>query len=174
MNRYRLFAVLLLITASAQAATIPSASGTTLDGHTVKLPRDLAPRATILILGFTEHSKETTTTWEKAVRSSLNGSGISYFDIPFLEDAPSFVRPLILHSIRKQVPDIVKPRFLPLTTGESAWKQAAQFTPTAPDAAYVLLVDNTGAILWQTHDPYSPALLSQLYTAARPLTPVSR
>lgn len=166
--------ILLSAALTAQAASIPSTTGTALDGHTVTLPRDLSPHATILILGFTEHSKDTTTTWEKAIRASLSAPGIDYFDMPFLEDAPTFVRPLILRSIRKQVPDVLKPRFVPLTAGESAWKQAAQFNPAAPDAAYVLLVDNTGAIRWQTHDPFSPTLFTQLSSAARSLTPGTR
>ena len=151
--------------ANASTNTIPTATGTALDGHTVTLPRDLAPRATILILGFTEHSRDATTTWEKAIRSSLATPGIDYFDIPFLEDAPSLIRPFIIRSIRKQVPDLLKPRFVPLTSGESAWKQAAQFSPSAPDAAYILLVDRSGTILWQTHAPYSPTLLHQLDSA---------
>ena len=89
--------------------------------------------------------------------------------MPFLEDAPSLIRPLIVRAIRKQVPDILKPRFVPLTSGEAEWKQAAGFTSTAPDAAYVLLVDRSGGILWQTHEPFSQARFYQLATAARAL-----
>ena len=89
--------------------------------------------------------------------------------MPFLEDAPSFIRPLIVRAIRKQVPDVLKPRFVPLTSGESAWKQSAGFTPTAPDAAYILLVDHSGRILWQTHEPFSQARFDQLATTARDL-----
>jgi hypothetical protein len=159
----------LLLSASALAATIPSATGTALDGHTVSLPRDLSPHATILILGFSRNSQDTTTAWEKPVRTTLAGSNIAFFDMPFLEDAPSFLRPLILRAIRKQVPDVLKPRFVPLTAGESAWKQVAGFTPSAPDAAYILLVDRTGHVLWQTHEPFTQTRFDQLAAAARAL-----
>jgi hypothetical protein len=91
--------------------------------------------------------------------------------MPFLEDAPSFIRPLIVRAIRKQVPDVLKPRFVPLTSGESAWKQAAGFNPAAPDDAYVLLVDRSGRVLWQTHEPFSQTRFDQLATAARALNP---
>ena len=158
-------ALLLALT----AATIPSATGTALDGHTVTLPTT-AP-ATILILGFSHKSADSTTAWEKPIRASLATTpAIDYYDIPFLQDAPSFIRPLILRNIRKQIPDALKPHFLPLTTNESAWKQVANFSPDSPDAAYILLVDHNGAIRWQTHDPVSPALLSQLATAAHSLS----
>ena len=149
---------------------IPPSTSTALDGHTVTLPRDLPAPATILILGFSQHSADTTTAWEKPIRSSLATSpSIGYLDIPFLEDAPSFIRPLILRSIRKQVPDNLKPNFLPLTSNEAAWKQLSHFSPSAPDAAYILLVDRSGTIRWQTHDPLTPTLFASLSTAARSL-----
>jgi hypothetical protein len=154
--------------------TIPPASGTALDGHSVSLPRDLAPRATVLILGFSQHSADATTAWEKPVRSALAGPAISFYDMPFLEDAPSLVRPIIVHAIRKQVPDAVRPHFLPLTSGESAWKQTSGFTSAAPDAAYVLLVDRNGNVLWQTHEPFSQARFDQLAEAARSLAAPAR
>jgi hypothetical protein len=174
MNQTRsvlLISAVLLLSAPALAATIPAANGTALDGHSVALPRDLSGGATILILGFTQHSQDATTAWEKPVRASLAGPrpDIAFYDMPFLQDAPSLVRPLIVRAIRKQVPDALQPRFVPLTSGETAWKQAAGFNPAASDAAYVLLVDRNGNIRWQTHEPYSQARFDQLAEAARSL-----
>lgn len=170
MKISHLTATFLLATAvpAFAANTIPAASGTALDGHNVTLPRDLSGHATVLILGFSQHSQDTTTAWEKPVRTSLvTTPGINFFDMPFLEDAPSLIRPIIIRSIRKQVPDILKPNFVPLTSGQDAWKQATGFTKSAPDAAYVLLVDHSGKIRWQTHEPYSEALFAQLSQAAK-------
>jgi hypothetical protein len=164
-------AAILLATSSVFAGTIPPATGTALDGHKITLPDDLPGRASILILGFSKNSQNTTTAWEIPIRKSLAATpAIGYLDIPFLEDAPSLIRPIILRGIRKQVPDILKPNFVPLTSGEAAWKQAATFTPSAPDAAYVLLVDKSGTIRWQTHAPYTPALFDQLTQAAKKLS----
>ena len=171
----------LLFAISASAATIPAATGTALDGHTVTLPRDLPARATILILGFSQHSAEATTAWEKSTRAFVAASpaagsppAIDYLDVPFLEDAPSFIRPFILRSIRKQIPDVLKPRFLPLTSGEATWKQIVNFSPSTPDAAYILLVDRSGNLRWQTHEPLTPARLDDLETAARNLAAESK
>ncbi len=157
----------LPLAASAPAGSIPSAAGNALDGHAVILPRDLSPQATVLILGFTQHSQDTTTAWEKATRASFAGTNVAYFDIPFLEDAPGFIRPIIVRSIRKQVPESLRPHFVPLATGQAAWKRTVGYTAEAADAAYVLLVDRNGEILWQTHQPYSPALFEQLSRAAK-------
>ncbi len=170
MKIFCLSALLLIAFAlpSGAASIIPAASGTALDGHIVMLPRDLSGHATVLILGFSQRSADTTTAWEKPVRTALVTSpGISFYDMPFLEDAPSLIRPIILRSIRKQVPDLLKPNFVPLTSNQSAWKQVTGFTKSAPDAAYVVLVDKSGNIRWQTHEPYSDALFAQLSQAAK-------
>jgi hypothetical protein len=168
MNATLAIAAILFGAAGNIPATIPSATGTALDGHIITLPRDLN-RATVLILGFSKNSSDNTTAWEKPVRTSLATQSIGFYDIPFLEDAPSFIRPIILRSIRKQVPDALKPNFVPLTSGQSNWKQLTGFSKDAPDAAYVLLVDRSGQVLWQTHDPFTPARFNELATAARKL-----
>jgi hypothetical protein len=152
------------------ATTIPSSTGTALDGHAVMLPRDLPGRATILILGFSQHSADATTAWEKSIRTSLASTpAVGYLDMPFLEDAPSFIRPMIVRSIRKQVPEALHPYFVPLTSGQAAWKQLTGFTPSAADAAYILLVDRNGHVLWQTHEAFSQARFDELASAARKL-----
>jgi hypothetical protein len=152
-------ALFLPVNASTPSPTIiPPAQGTALDGHSVTLPRDLPARATILILGFSQHSADSTTIWEKSVRNNLvSPPSIGFLDMPFLEAAPSLIRPIIVRSIRKQVPDTVRPWFVPLTSGEAAWKQLSGFSASAPDAAYVLLVDRNGQVRWQTHEAFSPA-----------------
>ena len=156
--------------AHAAALAIPITRGTALDGHAVSLPHDLK-QATVLILGFSRNSADATTAWEKAVHASL---AASYFDMPMLASAPAFVRPIIVHSIRKQVPNPVWPNFVPLTSDESEWKQAAGFSAAAPDAAYIILVDRTGAIQWQTHDPLTADRLTQLGAEMRKLTAEAR
>ncbi len=173
MNIFLRSASLLLLSSvpTFAANTIPAATGTALDGHVISLPRDLPGRATVLILGFSQHSADATTAWEKTVRNSLASTpAIGYYDMPFLEDAPSLLRPIILRSIRKQVPDFLKPNFVPLTSGEAAWKQTSGFTSAAPDAAYVLLVDKSGHVRWQTHEACSPTLFDQLTQAAQKLS----
>jgi hypothetical protein len=169
-----LFAALSNTLSGAAPATIPATRGTALDGHTVTLPHDLSA-ATILILGFSKNSEANSTAWEKAIIANLAAPPvITYFDIPILADAPSFVRPMILHSMRKQIPDALKPSFLPLTDNESAWKQAASYTASAPDAAYILLVDRTGVVRWQTHEAYNAVVVAQLSFAAKKLSSESR
>jgi hypothetical protein len=171
---------LLLLHAAAgttpSPTIIPPAQGTALNGRAVTLPRDLPGRASILILGFSQHSADSTTAWEKPVHNNLASANtpgapaaIGFLDMPFLEEAPSIIRPIIVRSIRKQVPDPVRPWFVPLTSGEAAWKHLTGFTSSAPDAAYVLLVDRNGQVRWQTHEAFSQTRFEELATAARQL-----
>ena len=170
-----LFALLSLsLTPVCVASSIPAIDTTALDGHAVQLPRDLSG-ATVLILGFGRHSADATTAWEKPTRSQLASSPtIRFYDMAMLAEIPHFARGFALHSIRKAVPDVLKPNFLPLLDHEDEWKQTAGFDPQAEDAAYVCLVDRSGNVRWSTHQPFSPALFAQLTQAAQTLAAAPR
>ena len=159
--------VLCSVALSAIAQPIPSLNAPALDGHFVALPRDL-PAATILIVGFSRHSESETTTWEKQVRTTLPHT--NYYDMAFIADAPAFVRPMITKLIRNKVPDFVHPHFLVLSADEGAWKNICEYDRAAPDAAYVLLVDHTGNVIWKSHAAYSADSLSTLRLKADALT----
>ncbi|MGI4827063.1 MAG: hypothetical protein ACRYFU_02585 [Janthinobacterium lividum] len=163
-------------TGAAQTnAVIPPTQATALDGHTVALPGQLPGRATVLILGFGRHSKDATTAWEKPVRMQLaHPPVISFFDMAMISEVPSFARGFVLRAIRKDVPDVLKPNFLPLTENEDAWKRVAGYAADQPDAAYVLLVDATGKVRWSTHEAFTPAGFTQLTQAAQQVASPSK
>lgn len=147
----------------ASAPHIPATRTTALDGHTVLLSGTLPGRATVLILGFGRHSADATTAWEKPVRTQLaQAPAIGFYDMAMLAEVPSFARSLVLRSIRKQVPDVLKPNFLPLFDHENEWKQIVGYSTDQPDAAYVLLVDSAGAVRWSTHEAFSPSSFARL------------
>ncbi len=152
------------------AQVIPPTHTAALDGHTVNLPGDLLGHATVLILGFGRHSAEATTAWEKPVRMQLaHPPALGFYDMAMLAEVPSFARGFVLRSVRKQVPDVLKPNFLPLFEDESEWKQIAGYTPDRPEAAYVLLVDSAGVVRWSTHEAFSAAGFAHLRDVAQHL-----
>lgn len=154
----------------ASGSRIPLTHTTALDGHAVDLPANLPGRTTILILGFGRHSADATTAWEKPIRTQLAHSpAIGFYDMAMLAEIPSFARSFVLRSVRKQVPDVLKPNFLPLFDQENAWKQVAGYNPDQPEAAYVLLVDSAGAVRWSTHETFSPAAFEHLRDLAQHL-----
>ena len=149
---------------------IPTGHVTTLDDHALNLPGDLPARATGLIIGFGRHSQDATTAWEKPVRQQLaHVPAIGFYDMAMLAEVPGFVRPLVMRSVRKAVPDVLRPNFVPLVDHEDEWKQAAGYDGHNADAAYVLLVDAHGVIRWSTHEAYTPAGWQRLVEAAHSL-----
>lgn len=150
------------------AQSIPATQAVALDGHSVSLPRDLPGRANVLILGFGRHSKDATTAWEIPVRTRLAQPGaISFYDMAMISAVPGFMRGMVLRAIKHDVPDVLKPNFLPLTDGEDAWKAVARYATDQPEAAYVLLVDRGGRVVWQTHAAYSDTGFAELTRRAR-------
>ncbi len=157
-------------TQSEAGPQIPPIDATALDGHTVSLPAALPGRATVLILGFGRHSADATTAWEKPIRSQLaHPPAIGFYDMAMLAAIPSFAHSFALHALRKQVPDVLKPNFLPLFNHEDEWKRAAGYTADQPEAAYLMLVDAKGTIRWSTHEAFSPAGFARLREAAQRL-----
>jgi hypothetical protein len=154
----------------AQAQDIPRMQAVALDGHSVSLPQDLPGRANILILGFGRHSKDATTAWEIPIRTRLaQPNAIAFYDMAMLSEVPGFMRGMVIRAIRHDVPDVLKPNFLPLTEDEDAWKRAAGYATDQPEAAYVMLVDHSGHVVWETHASFSEAALAELRHRAHAL-----
>ena len=146
---------------------VPATRVVTLTGKALELPRDLPAQATVLILGFSRKSVDATTAWEKGVRSSLAHSPeIDFYDMAMLAEVPGFARGWVMRLIRNKVPDTLKPNFVPLTTDEAAWKRTVGFDKGLPDAAYVVLLDRSGTVRWNTHEPWTPERFAELSTQA--------
>ena len=162
----------LLVPGHAQSAgaVIPPTDAVTLSGQHLSLPKDLPERATVLIIGFGRHSQDATTAWEKPVRTQLARPGsIGFYDVAMIAEVPGFVRPMVLRAIKHQVPDVLKPNFLPLTGDEDAWKRVAGYVPDQPEAAYVLLVSRSGHVRWASHAAFTPSGLADLRRASEDL-----
>ena len=140
---------------------LPTITTTALNGQSVSLPEDLQ-KLNVVIVGFTRGSADRTTAWEKPVRRELQPAGIQFFDIAVLEDVPKFMRGVVSAMIRNKVPTVLKPHFLMLYEGQQDWKRAVNFDPRDSDAAYVMIVNADGRVLWQTHTAFGDDSFDQL------------
>lgn len=152
--------------ARAQTA-IPKAQGTTLAGTAVELPEALNGRIGVLVVGFSHASQGQVAAWGKRLTADYGQSaGVAFYEIPMLAGAPKILRGMIVKSMGKAVPEKEQPHFLPLTENEAAWRTVAHYAK--PDDAYVLLIDGTGTVRWQTEgdatDPAYAALRQQVAT----------
>ncbi len=151
--------------ASHGQLSVPQTQAFALDGHPVEIPRNLTG-PTIFIVGFSRASADATTAWEIPVRRNLANDRLSFYDLPVLERVPGFLHGWVVRSLKGKVPLVLQSRFLPVFSGEAEWKQACGYDDKAPDAAYVLLTDRDGKVLWRTHEPYSAAGFADLKAQA--------
>lgn len=157
-------AVLLVFCASACALaqnTLPPTTVVALDDHEVQLPRDLA-NVNVFIIGFSRASADATTAWEIPVRTHVANNRIGFYDVAVLASVPSFFRGWINRSLKKKVPPVLQPRFLPIYADEAGWKAFAGFDKQSSDSAYIVVTDRAGKTLWTTHEPYSTDSFARL------------
>ncbi len=152
----RFVALLLFLTCATAGAPaqsppnrIPNLQSTTLIGQPINLPAAFGGKVGILIIGFSRESRTPAAEWGKRLATDFEHSpDVLYFELPVLEDVPRLLRGVVLRAIARELSPRAQSHFLPITTNEAQWKSAAHFSQ--PDAAYVLVVDSSGNILWQT------------------------
>jgi hypothetical protein len=152
---------LLLTVARVSGQTLPKTEEETLSGEKVNLQSALSGKIGILVLGFSQKSKEQSKVWGKGLLAEFRGDdSIAIFQMPVLEAVPRLVRSMVLHGMKKDVPAEVQPHFLPVLHNEQQWKELTQFS--AADDAYILVVDREQKVVWRDHGPWDPARNSAL------------
>jgi len=155
-----LLSVLLTPTPSA-AQSIPATKAKALDNSEIALPKSGSRQILILVVGFSKKSGELCQVWGKKISADYSADvRISYFVVPVLQSAPSLVRPMIVHGMRKGVAAEELRRFVPLYSNESDWKKLVNFS--APEDAYLIVATPDGHAVWQAHGPYSDAIYAGL------------
>ena len=149
-----------LLAGISQAQDIPTLSARTLGEKTVTLPEAFVGHITVLVVGFTRSSQSPCAAWGKRLTQELTNSDVQLYQAAVLQDVPRLFRGMVISGIRKGVPASQHDRFLVLTERQDEWKKLAQFSE--PDAAYVLLIDRAGKIVWITHRAADDNALSEL------------
>jgi hypothetical protein len=130
---------------------LPSKQKTLADTDIV-LPQPGGTQIVILVLGFSHKGGEKCAPWGKRLSSDFQSEAyVTYYQLPVLQGAPSFVRPMILRGMRKDLPAEQQAHFIPILDHEDEWKKLVSFS--APDDAYILVTDPHGRVAWQTHGP---------------------
>ena len=147
---------------------MPAIKGKALDNSEISLPSNGSQQVLILIVGFSQKSGKVCEIWSRKISADYHAdTRIAYFSLPVLESAPSLVRPLIVHGMRKGVPAEEQRRFVPLYSGESDWKRFVNFS--IADDAYLIVAAPDGHPIWQAHGAYSDAVYSDLKNAVASL-----
>ena len=150
---YRLISILLVwggLQCPAAAQKIPEVRGTTFSGASVSLPEGLHGKTGVLVVGFSQGSREQVTAWGKRLAIDyFDSPTVLYYETPMLASVPKMLRGFVLGRIRSSVSDRGKVHFLPLEEKEAEWKALCHYE--GADDAYLLVIDEKGFVRWQTH-----------------------
>lgn len=170
MKMVRTFAILTgcLPLLPPPGGQIPKLTSKTLSGVAVTLPGDPKVRAYVLSFGFSHKSDKAMAAWDKLIAPAYAGEPrVAYYEIPELQGVPGFVKPMILHGMRRALPAPEHARFLPVYQEEAALKQITGYDQ--PAAAYVVVATGAGQVTWTSHAPASSAEFTSLKDAVAEL-----
>src|SRR5690349_1882257 len=157
----RLLLTLVAFACAASAETLPRLEAENLLGRKIVLPDAAAGHAAILVIGFSHASQRPTKAWtERLDRRFPDPAKVTVYPVAVLEAVPRLVRGMATHGIRSGAPKEQRVRFLLLYHQEAELKSAAGFS--APDDAYILLLDVHGAIRWRFHGEVTNPALAEL------------
>jgi hypothetical protein len=155
--------LLILLSVSVFAETLPRIAGENLLGQQVILPEAAAGHPAVLVLGFSHASQGQTKAWGERLNSEYpDASGVIVYPIAVLEDVPRLVRGMASHGIKSGTPKQQRARFLLVYHNEAELKMAVDFS--TPDDAYILSLDRSGEIRWRFHGAVTDSALMQLQT----------
>lgn len=144
--------------------SIPPVKAKALDDSEVVLPKPGSQKFLILVVGFSHKSGQNCTPWDKRISADYGSdSHVTYYQLPILAGAPSMIRPMILHGMRKDVPTTMHPHFVPIYEHEDDWKKLVNFS--GADDAYILVTGPDGHVLWRTHGNVSDSAYAELQAA---------
>ena len=139
------------------AGRIPELNGISFSEQAVRLPQDLQGKVGVLVVGFSQGSRDAVTAWGKRLAVDYASSPtVAFYELPVLEGVPRFLRGMVTGKIKSSVSERGKPHFVPILENGAAWRALAQYK--GGDAAYVMVVDGTGVVRWQSHDAFSEAV----------------
>ena len=129
------------------AQQFPRLAEENLDGQQVVLPDAASGKVAVFVMGF---SKTPTEEWAKRVQSDFGkASGFALYQMPVLEAVPKMIRGMVISGIKKGVPENERANFVPVLHNEDALKKLVGFK--GDDDAYIVVLDRTGKISYQTH-----------------------
>jgi hypothetical protein len=149
------FAALGIGCAPAQGqGKIPELHGTSFTNQQVNLPQDLQGKAGILVIGFSQGSREAVTAWGKRLAADYSDSpSVKFYELPVLAGVPKFMRGFVAGKIKNSVSDRGRPHFVPITENEAGWRALTHYE--RGDDACVLVVDGQGMVVWQNQGGFS-------------------
>jgi hypothetical protein len=131
--------------------SIPVVRGTSFGGQAVNLPMDLKGRVGVLVVGFSQGSRNAVKDWGLRLSADYEGSPVvMFYEMPMLAEVPRLLRGYVTAKIKDSVSERARPHFVPIVENEAGWRTITGYA--GGNDAYAVVVDTTGVVRWQTHE----------------------
>ena len=151
-----LFALFTAAASLAFAATaglpigqpLPELRGDTLSGRHAALPRDVAGNVALLVFGFSYDSRFAVEDWIKRFRAEFGQNPkITFYEIPMIGGPARLAKWFIDGGMRKGTAKADQDHVITIYGATAPWEE--RLGVTAKDAAYLILLDRQGNIVWR-------------------------
>ena len=142
---------------------IPRTKGTTLDGKAVSLPEAGSKKQLLLVLSFSHKATGDVEKWSAALHGLYAQGSVDYYELDDFEGVPSFVMRMILHGMRRSIPEPERSHVVPFFKQEKSWKNLVQYSRA--NIAYVVLTDAEGNVVAQVRGPFETVKAARLKQA---------
>ena len=133
----------------------PVVSGYNLNRQELEFPKDFNKDLNLIIIAFQQYQQSIVNTWLPfAQELETNFPEFIYYELPTINEMPSFSRTFINEGMRAGIPDqTARERTITLYINKEAFKS----TLNIPDEnnIYIYLVERDGNILWRAIGEYS-------------------
>jgi hypothetical protein len=148
---------------------MPALKGDLLSGKAGVLPDLAAGRTTLILLGFSYNSRFQVEAWAEKFRARYGGAKeVTLFQVPMMGSAARLGRWFIDSGMRKNTPPELLDRVMTVYGPNDDWKARVGYS--APDDAYLVLIDRQGVVSWLAHGPVSDDRLQALSTVVDSLS----
>lgn len=151
----------------AAGDALPELRGEFLTGRTAILPEAARGRVALLLLGFTYDSRLAVEAWAKQFRARFGSQpDAAFFEIPMIGGFGRLGKWFIDSGMRKGTPKADHERVITVYGGVDPWKARTGYRD--PKAAYLILIDKSGKVLWRHNGPYEESAFQSLAGATAP------
>jgi hypothetical protein len=139
---------------------MPALKGEFLSGRQALLPGAASGRVALLALGFSYDSRFAVEAWIGRFRQDFGDNHqATFYEVPMIGGMARLGKWFIDSGMRKGTPQKDHENVITVYGGTDPWRQRLGFQ--APDAAYLILLDQRGVVRWR----HSGMFDEQAYTA---------
>ena len=150
---------------------LPVLKGKYLTGRTATLPADCTGKTALLAFGFSYDSRHAVEDWVGRFRQDFGkDSRLTFYEIPVIGGAAQLGKWFIDSGMRKGTPRELHENVITIYGGADPRKQYLGYQSAG--AAYLVLLDPSGAVRWHYAGKFDDAAYRELAAAAHSIIPL--